>query len=46
MSDSLNLLQEPQKFCLAQAFKKKKKKTVYFSFSKELEILHNISSVH
>ena len=26
MSDSLNLLQEPQKFCLAQAFKKKKKK--------------------
>ena len=34
-------------FCLPQAFKKKKKKkTVHFSFSKKLEILHNISSVH
>ena len=43
MSDFLNLMQEPQMFCLPQAFKKKKKKK---QFSKKLEILHNISSVH
>ena len=30
MSDFLNLLQEPQKFCLAQAFKKKKEKNSLF----------------
>ena len=33
MSDFLNLMQEPQTFCLPQTFKKI---TVYFSFSKKL----------
>ena len=33
MSDFLNLMQEPQTFCLPQTFKKI---TVYFSFSKRL----------
>ena len=30
MSDFLNLMQEPQMFCLPQAFKKKKKKKKQF----------------
>ena len=43
MSDFLNLMQEPQKFFLPQAFKKIK---FHFSFSKKLEILCSFSSVH
>ena len=43
MSDFLNRMREPQKLCLPQALKKM---TVHFSFSKKLEILCNISSVH
>ena len=41
MSGFLNLMQEPQKLCLAQAFKK-----ITVHFSKKLQILRNISSVH